>query len=156
MEERSYKIGELAKLTGHTTRTLRYYEELKLIRSERTQGGQRVFDSNCPTRLNIIESLKLAGFSLLEIRHILRDWKESSEGKIAAEKLLSILQAKHQEVTKTVSALNDLKKQIESSILMLDNCVTCSEKPDPDLCGECNASQDAGGKSPLIDEIMKD
>lgn len=156
MEEQNYKIGELAKLTGLTTRTLRYYEELELIRSARTQGGQRVFDSRCPTRLNIIESLKLAGFSLLEIRHILRGWKESAAGAEAAEKLLSILQTKHEEVTKTVTALNDLKKQIESSITMLGNCACCSEKPASTLCDECEASLQTNGERSLIDEIIKE
>jgi DNA-binding transcriptional MerR regulator len=155
MEEKNYyKIGELARLSGHTTRTLRYYEELNLIRSERTRGGQRVFDCRSLTRLNIIESLKIAGFSLQEIRHILLDWKESTAGKEAAEKLLAILQSKHQEVSRTVSALSELKKQIESSISMLDGCVACGHKPEPGLCGQCEASQESGEPSPLIDEII--
>lgn len=156
MEEQCYRIGELAKLTGLTTRTLRYYEELELIQSERSQGGQRLFDSRCPTRLSIIESLKLAGFSLLEIRQILRGWKESTEGKEAAEKLLSILQTKHEEVTRTVTALNNLKRQIESSITMLSNCACCSEKPASTLCDDCEASLQASGERTLIDEIIKE
>ncbi|MBI4719828.1 MAG: MerR family transcriptional regulator [Chitinivibrionia bacterium] len=155
MEEKNYKIGELARLSGLTTRTLRYYEELKLIHSERTQGGQRVFDCRSLARLSIIESLKIAGFSLEEIRHILLDWKESTAGKEAAEKLLAILQTKHQEVSRTVSALNELKQQIESTIDMLDNCVACRQKPEPDLCGQCEAAQESGDPSPLIDEIRK-
>lgn len=154
-EEKNYKIGELARLSGHTTRTLRYYEELQLIRSDRTQGGQRMFDCHSLARLNIIESLKIAGFSLQEIRHILLDWKESTAGREAAEKLLSVLQTKHEEVSKTVSALSELKKQIEVSIHMLGGCATCGHKPGPDLCCQCEAALKRDEPSPLIDEIIK-
>ncbi len=149
-----YRIGELARLSGLTTRTLRYYEELKLICSERSSGGQRLFDERSLGRLHIIESLKIAGFSLQEIRHILRDWRDGASGREAAAGLLEILQSKHADVTKTLNSLGSLKKQIEKSINLLDNCVVCSQKPEPDLCGNCEASQDEGRKSPLIDEIL--
>src|ERR1700685_4634556 len=39
-----WRIGEVAKLTGVTTRTLRYWEELGLLQpASRTEGGERVY-----------------------------------------------------------------------------------------------------------------
>ena len=150
-----YKIGELAKISGLTTRTLRYYDELKLICPERSPGGQRVYNERAVNRLQIIESLKMAGFSLHEIRRLLLDWKDSPTGTRAAEALVELLQTKYQEVSKTVIALNTLKEQLERSISLLDNCCECSKKPGSDLCSSCEAALRADMKSPLIDEIIK-
>jgi DNA-binding transcriptional MerR regulator len=150
-----YRIGELAKLTGLTTRTIRYYEELELIFSERSPGGQRIYTTRSLSRLSIIESLKIAGFKLQEIKRILTNWRESGEGKEGAKKLLDILKTKHEEVTKTVEALYSLKKQLETSIDLLDNCVTCPQVTEPETCDTCGASREGGKKSTLIDEILK-
>ena len=38
-EEHAYKIGEVAERTGVTTRTIRYYEELGLLRCVPVAGG---------------------------------------------------------------------------------------------------------------------
>ena len=43
-----WRIGEVAKLTGVTTRTLRYWEELGLLQpASRTEGGERVYRRRC-------------------------------------------------------------------------------------------------------------
>jgi len=154
-EKKRYKIGELARLTGLTPRTLRYYEELDLIKSERTAGGQRLYGSASRKRLDMIESLKAAGFRLQEIRHLLLEWKRSSVGREAAEKLLAILETKHREVTRTVEILTRLKHQLEVSMEMLEGCSSCSQKPEPELCGSCDAPQESGKDNPLIDEILR-
>lgn len=155
MKNEVYKIGELSKLVGLTTRTLRYYEELNLICSERSPGGQRLYDSNSLARLSIIESLKIAGFSLQDIRHILLDWKEKGAGKETAEKITRILRSKYREVARTVSALNTLKRQIKISIDLLDNCASCTETHDQDSCCNCDTPREYAKQNPLIDEILK-
>jgi DNA-binding transcriptional MerR regulator len=54
-------IGELAAATGVSTRSLRYYEELDLIRSTRTPGGWREFDDAMVERVVTIQHLFAAG-----------------------------------------------------------------------------------------------
>ena len=38
------KIGELARITGASVRSLRYYEQQRLLLSPRTTGNQRVYE----------------------------------------------------------------------------------------------------------------
>ena len=66
-------IGELAQRTGVTTRTLRYWEELGLIRpSGRRGGGERVYLPVDMARVTRIRDLQeLLGFSLAEVRVVL-------------------------------------------------------------------------------------
>jgi len=67
------RIGEVAKLTGLTTRTLRYWEELGLISPSSYRGrGERLYSSTDMARVSRIKDLQeLLGFSLAEVRVVL-------------------------------------------------------------------------------------
>ena len=67
------RIGEVAKLTGVTTRTLRYWEELDLLRpSSYGAGGERMYSPSDVARVTRIRNLQeLLGFSLAEVRAVL-------------------------------------------------------------------------------------
>jgi DNA-binding transcriptional MerR regulator len=67
------RIGEVAKLTGLTPRTLRYWEEQGLLRpSGRRVSGERVYLPEDMTRVGRIRDLQdLLGFSLAEVRAVL-------------------------------------------------------------------------------------
>jgi len=63
------KIGELAKETGVSVRTLHHYDEIGLlIPSARSDTGHRIYDKNDIVRLHQILSLKLLNLPLEEIR----------------------------------------------------------------------------------------
>lgn len=67
------QIGEVAERTGLSLRTIRYYEEVGLVRpSARTQGGFRLYTEPDVARLNLIKRMKPLGFSLDETRDLLR------------------------------------------------------------------------------------
>ncbi|BCP51732.1 MerR family transcriptional regulator [Kaistia sp. 32K] len=61
-------IGVLAERSGVPASTLRYYEEIGLIRSVARHGLRRQFDAEALTQLALISLGKTAGFSLEEIR----------------------------------------------------------------------------------------
>lgn len=57
------KIGELARITGASVRSLRYYEQRRLIRASRTAGGQRIYERDAVERVMLIRELFAAGLS---------------------------------------------------------------------------------------------
>ncbi|MBP2002278.1 DNA-binding transcriptional MerR regulator [Paenibacillus shirakamiensis] len=64
-----WKVGELAKLTGLTVRTLHYYDQLGLLSpSGQTDAGHRLYNEMNVSRLHQIISLKELGLSLEEIQ----------------------------------------------------------------------------------------
>jgi DNA-binding transcriptional MerR regulator len=66
-----YPIGALARIAGVSTRTVRYYEEIRLLETARRfSGGRRVFGADALERLRFIGRLTRLGFSLNEIRHL--------------------------------------------------------------------------------------
>ena len=66
------KISELAKATGISARTLRWYESKGLLMpSGRSDGGHRLYGHQALHRLQMILSLKALGLSLSEIGELL-------------------------------------------------------------------------------------
>jgi len=57
------KIGDLARRTGVTTRTLRYYEEQDLLHPEREENGYRSYPESSVIRVEQIRDLLAAGLS---------------------------------------------------------------------------------------------
>ncbi|MEK4025561.1 MULTISPECIES: MerR family transcriptional regulator [Sporosarcina] len=65
-------IGQLAKRTGVTIRTLRYYDKIGLLLpSDYTEGGHRLYSLDDLLRLQKIQSFIFIGFSLKDIADLL-------------------------------------------------------------------------------------
>lgn len=84
-------IGEVAERTGLATSAIRFYEARGLIRSERTDGGQRRFRRDVLRRIAFIRVAQRVGLSLEEITEALSnlpadrtpsraDWASLSSG----------------------------------------------------------------------------
>ena len=64
-------IGEVAERSGMRVSTLRYYEEMRLIRSSGRRGLRRQFETDVLERLALISLGQSAGFTLGEIARVL-------------------------------------------------------------------------------------
>jgi MerR family copper efflux transcriptional regulator len=72
MSEATMHIGDVAERIGLSLRTIRYYEEVGLIRpSARSAGGFRLYTSDDVDRLQLIKDMKPLGFSLDEMRDLM-------------------------------------------------------------------------------------
>jgi DNA-binding transcriptional MerR regulator len=72
---RLLRINEVAAETGLTARSIRYYEEMRLLEpAARSEGDYRLYDESDLERLQFIRGLRDdAGFSLAQIRQLLED-----------------------------------------------------------------------------------
>jgi DNA-binding transcriptional MerR regulator len=73
--DRLLHIQEVAEETGLTPRSIRYYEELGLLRpAARSEGAYRLYDASDVERLRFIKELRDdAGFALADIGQLLED-----------------------------------------------------------------------------------
>lgn len=63
-------VGQLAKKTNTTVRTLQYYDKEGLLSpSAESEGGRRLYTDKDIVRLHQIQSMKYLGFSLNDIKH---------------------------------------------------------------------------------------
>lgn len=66
-------IGAVARAAGVSVHTLRYYERLGLLPPpQRTRAGYRVYERPTVDRLRFIQQAQALGFSLAEIKEIVR------------------------------------------------------------------------------------
>ena len=72
MTEPPWKVGELARRTGLSVRALHHYDEIGLLLpSLRTAAGHRLYGRADVERLQQIQSLRLLGVPLDEVRRLL-------------------------------------------------------------------------------------
>ncbi|HTK75488.1 MAG TPA: MerR family transcriptional regulator, partial [Gemmataceae bacterium] len=72
MKFEALQVGELARRTGLTVRTLHHYDEIGLLKpSLHTEAGYRLYTAADVARLQQVLSLRSLGFSLEEVRDCL-------------------------------------------------------------------------------------
>jgi len=71
MAERTYSIGQLARLSGVSARRLRFYADEGLLPSARTESGYRLFCDADLVRIDLIKHLRNADVTLNDIRQVL-------------------------------------------------------------------------------------
>lgn len=81
-------IQKVAKQTGVTVRTLRYYDQIGLLASSsKTEGGHRLYTDEDLRKLQQIQFLKGVGYSLKDIKEMLAspkwNWSTSLKTQLA-------------------------------------------------------------------------
>lgn len=110
-------IGEFSKICEVSTKTLRYYEEIGLIRPDEInpETGYRYYSIGQLQKMLFINRLKSYHFSLEEIRVIL-EWEEDQ----SEEKLCSALHRKRREIEERLHTLEYTLNQMGNDILSLE------------------------------------
>lgn len=102
-------ISQVAELTGVSTRTLQYYDEIGLLKpSELTQSGYRLYNDEALQKLQQILFFKELGFKLKEINEILQ---KPDFDKIATfKKQKELLLLKRNRTDRLIQLLDRLEK----------------------------------------------
>ncbi|MBF6593911.1 MAG: heavy metal-responsive transcriptional regulator [Thermaceae bacterium] len=102
-----YRIGELAKQTGVSRDTLRFYERERLIYpSERSEGNYRLYEARAIQRLRFIKQAQGLGLSLEDIRLLLSIMQE---GQAPCDSVRGLLQQKVVLLDRHIAELSALR-----------------------------------------------
>ena len=105
--------------------TIRYYEEIGLLpEPERNIGGQRRYDSATQHRLNFVRHARDLGFSIDQIRSLLR---LSERPDMPCSEAHNIAEAH----------LSDIQSKINALTLLAEELVRISNHSDTGVLGEC-------------------
>jgi MerR family redox-sensitive transcriptional activator SoxR len=113
------RIGNLARLTGIAPSAIRFYEEQGLIPPVRRLSGRRVFDDQTVAHLAVVQLAKDAGFTLAEVRQLVREFGQSRWRRLAERKLVEV---------RTASA------RLRAMTHLLEKLLEC-RCPDIEFCG---------------------
>lgn len=128
-----FTVNEMAKRLNVKTDTIRYYEKMNLISSERGENGYRYFPEEMLKRTQFIFSMKDLGFTLNEIRSIL---EIKHEANLTCSDIGSLLKKKKEEVQQKLHTLNSIYSALDALT---------------DLCEDDLKSLDC----PILDQLEK-
>ncbi len=78
-----YTIGELARRTGLSVRTIRFYSDAGVVPpTRRTEAGYRLYDADAAARLDLVRTLRDLGVDLATVQRLLD--REVGVGQVAA------------------------------------------------------------------------
>ena len=104
-------IREVVRLTGLTSRALRFYEARGLVAPLRTNSGRRLYAATALERLNQIVALKRAGLSLAQIQRLTARRPLDLARLIDAQ--LEALGARQAEIAEARTLLLSVKSRID-------------------------------------------
>lgn len=111
-------ISELSKLSGLSTPTIRYYEQIKLLpKAKRKSNGYREYTDNDLKQLSLIQQAQQVGFSLAEIKAFL-------PSKVAVwdhDALIQTIETKIQEIELLEQKLKISKQNLHTMIDAINN-----------------------------------
>lgn len=116
-----YKIGEISRLYGIGTDSLRYYEKLGILKPRRNENGYREYGLKDIYKLNIIRDLRKLDFSMAQI-------KEYMDGQ-SVDNTIALLAQEREWILKETEALTLRERILGERIATLRRC--CAE-----VCGE--------------------
>lgn len=105
-------IGDIARRTGLPPKTIRYYEEIGLIRPARDANGYRVFRDSDAHKLAFLGRARALGFSIEDCRTLLALYEDearaSADVKRVAQEHLGQIEEKIAQLQAMRATLNDL------------------------------------------------
>ena len=137
-------IGDAAKATGLSSKTIRYYESIDLIAADRMENGYRSYTEAHVHKLRFVQRARGLGFSIDDCRALPSLYEDkhraSAEVKNIAQKHLEDIEGK-------ISELQDLQETLSH---LIEHCAG-DHRPDcPIMDGLSGAQNEVFGKAPKL------
>ncbi len=113
MDPRFYRSGQFARKAAVSIRTLRYYDQEGLLApSQVSEAGYRLYTDEDLVNLQQILALKFLGFSLDEIKALLRAHPRSLQDVLAQQK--AMMEAKRSQLDGIIQAIDQTEKLLQT------------------------------------------
>ena len=129
-------IGEVAKASGLPAKTIRYYEDIGLIKPNRRDNGYRDFDDSHLNKLKFLQRARGLGFSVEECRTLLGLYED--EHRTSTE-VKAIAQRRLEDIDRKMNELRSMKAVLEHLV----GACHGDERPD------CPIIDDLAGTGPV-------
>jgi Cu(I)-responsive transcriptional regulator len=105
-------IGQAAEKSGLPAKTIRYYEDIGLVKPQRDTNGYRAFRESDVHKLSFLGRARALGFTIEDCRNLLALWEDtdraSSDVRVIAKDHLQQIEAKIADLQNMQRTLSDL------------------------------------------------
>ena len=102
-------VGEAAKLSGLPAKTIRYYEDIGLVRPLRSANGYRTFREQDLHKLAFLGRARALGFSIEDCRNLLQLYED--ESRTSAE-VKDIARGHLAEIEQKIADLTEMRQTL--------------------------------------------
>ncbi len=143
------RAGELARASGVSTDTLRYYERKGLLASRRSANGYREYPAEALDRVRLVRTALALGFRLDDLARIL---KARSGGAAPCRQVRALAAAKLDELETLVQGLTAMRDEMRALLADWDKRLDSTGANEPARLLEALAATDftAGERLALI------
>lgn len=107
-------ITQVCEMFGLTARSLRYYEEIGLLRPKRNKANHRLYDKKELAKIKLIERGKRYNFNLEEIKEMILLFDIDRSGVAQLERTIEYGREKVEEIDQRIAELEEIKTEILS------------------------------------------
>lgn len=107
------RAGELARLAGVSTDTLRHYERKGLLRPRRSSNGYREYPAHAVERVKLIRSALAIGFRLDDLTRLL---KTREAGGAPCHQVRDLAAAKLDELEQLIRNLSTMRDELRTML----------------------------------------
>lgn len=126
-------IGDVASRTGLPAKTIRYYEDIGLIKPLRDDNGYRRFREQDVHKLNFLGRARALGFTIEDCRTLMALYEDETRASADVQK---VARAHLAQIEAKIDDLNAMRNTLGH---LIDACAG-DDRPD------CPILQDLGGK----------
>jgi DNA-binding transcriptional MerR regulator len=140
-------IGEVARRTGLSAKTIRFYEEQGCIpRVGRSGSGYRLYSEGDVWRLRLVKQIRMLGLPLAEVRPLVIQSMDA-ECNVFASDLNALLVAQKESISRRIAELESLREEIDLLSAHVEHC-ECDPGQTLADCYCCSLIQVEGGEKP--------
>ncbi len=103
-------IGSASSKSGLPAKTIRYYEDIGLLKPERAENGYRDYSTSDVHKLRFLQRSRGLGFSVEECRQLLALYEDKER---ASADVKSIAQSKLVEIDRKIIELRELQQTLK-------------------------------------------
>ena len=132
------KIGDVAEASGLSAKTIRYYEDIGLVRPVRGENGYRAFVETDVHKLTFLARARSLGFSIKDCRTLLSLYEDRSR---ASADVKTLAEAHLHRIDRKIAELEGLRGTLGSLVARCHG----DERPDcpilDDLAGPAHGDE---------------
>ncbi len=156
MQDKSLiKIGDLARASNLSERSLRHYEEMGILTPGRTAKGTRAYSQQDVTVAKLVQRMRDLGISVDLISSIATTREKHDTGATSAKAVRQHLSDLSENLMKMARLAVELETEVTEVIMAVDECLSCENKPSGATCPSCPMNE-VSKTSPLADLIWRD
>lgn len=131
--------GDMARCSGSTLRTVRFYEQEGLIEPlGRSECGHRLFGPGQLDKLKLALDLREAGLAIQDIKHLFQLKSRYGNAREASAEVTALVESQIDALQEKIATLRRLREELTQAVSVISECGSCEEQRFPSVCGDCD------------------